>query len=278
MIELAGTLVAIARALPQPAGPRPRRRRLDPHADPCRTAGRAPACRSTPPCGPASFCRSPTIMISAKRSAQPSRLACRERRPTVVATDRGPARAALSAAVHLLMRQREHVAAVVSLGLGQSRRSFRRRPNSKAGPAACWRWPTSMPAPPAWSPIWEVSRSAADRRRNRTADRGRRTRPPMSAATPARRPRPRRSSRRRSRAASSAAVRRCRAGGGRWTNWRGRPLNRCAAAASRMGEILAAGNINAFENFVAAGLKLAAGDKAPAAGILHAAGRARAAH
>ena len=33
------------------------------------------------------------------------------------------------------------------------------------------------------------------------------------------------------------------------------------ATASRMGEILAAGNINAFESFVAAGLKLAAGDK-----------------
>ncbi|MEI9922238.1 MAG: hypothetical protein WDN50_00450 [Bradyrhizobium sp.] len=33
------------------------------------------------------------------------------------------------------------------------------------------------------------------------------------------------------------------------------------AAALRMGEILAAGSINAFENFVAAGLKLAAGDK-----------------
>jgi nitric oxide reductase NorD protein len=33
------------------------------------------------------------------------------------------------------------------------------------------------------------------------------------------------------------------------------------AAASRMGEILAAGNIYSFENFVAAGLKLAAGDR-----------------
>ena len=33
------------------------------------------------------------------------------------------------------------------------------------------------------------------------------------------------------------------------------------AAASRMGEILSAGNINAFESFVAAGLKLAAGDR-----------------
>ena len=33
------------------------------------------------------------------------------------------------------------------------------------------------------------------------------------------------------------------------------------ATASRMGEILSAGNINAFESFVAAGLKLAAGDR-----------------
>ena len=44
------------------------------------------------------------------------------------------------------------------------------------------------------------------------------------------------------------------------------------ATAARMGEILAAGNINAFESFVAAGLKLAAGDQAPTARILHAAG------
>ena len=44
------------------------------------------------------------------------------------------------------------------------------------------------------------------------------------------------------------------------------------ARPSRMGEILAAGKIDAFENFVAAGLKLAAGDKAPTARILHAAG------
>src|SRR5450631_4930630 len=33
------------------------------------------------------------------------------------------------------------------------------------------------------------------------------------------------------------------------------------AAASRMGEILSAGNIHAFESFVAAGLKLAGSDK-----------------
>ena len=44
------------------------------------------------------------------------------------------------------------------------------------------------------------------------------------------------------------------------------------AAASRMGEILSAGNIHSFENFVAAGLKMAAGDTSQAAGILRPAG------
>ena len=67
--DLAGTLVAIAQRSRNLAGPRPRRRRLDPHADPCRATGRAPACRWRPPCSPASCCRSPTITISAKRSA-----------------------------------------------------------------------------------------------------------------------------------------------------------------------------------------------------------------
>src|SRR3979411_2585322 len=38
------------------------------------------------------------------------------------------------------------------------------------------------------------------------------------------------------------------------------------AAASRMGEILAVGNISSFENFVAAGLKLAAGEQSRALG------------
>ena len=61
------TLVDIALAVAQFAGSGPGGRRLHPHADPCRASGRGRRRLGSSRRRPASFCRSPTIWISAKR-------------------------------------------------------------------------------------------------------------------------------------------------------------------------------------------------------------------
>ena len=117
---LADMLVAIGAALAQSAGPRARRRRLDPDADPCRPAGaRRPAARHRR----AIEHRAADHRQSRRprrRCARRSTRACRERGRSAQSGAARPAGAAATRRLHRLMRQRDALAGAVPRDAGPS--------------------------------------------------------------------------------------------------------------------------------------------------------------
>ena len=158
------------------------------------------------------------------------------------------------------MRQRDVVAAVVPHRLGQSRGPFRRRRTRRlgGGRAGAGRRQRRSILP---GRLLGDQPKPADRRRHRTADRGRahggQCLPPRRRAGGGRddqSPSP-------SRAESSAPARGWRAGGAPWTNWRCRPLN--WSRRRRRGWAKSCRRAISMRSRVSSrpGLKLAAGDR-----------------